>query len=194
MEKGRGSQTMQAVNIEQQPAVLVSAFTVVVGTEAINQQNQRTFEVCGSSPRQSGEVGTTHCRDEELSRTEAGCVGCGIEDGGKSVKSCLWKPRSEPDSSKGQRRESNNSIWSAQPKSRGWRRVRRSWQKLRVQQVAQPGPLPPPVDANAEVSRLQQMVLDLQRQLQGPVAPLVVSPLRLFIFYGVRRNQSSQTN
>ena len=31
---------------------------------------------------------------------------------------------------------------------------------------------------SAEVSRLQQMVLDLQRQLQGPVAPLVVSPFR----------------
>ena len=50
--------------------------------------------------------------------------------------------------------------------------------ELRALQVAQPGPLPPPVDANAEVSRLQQMVLDLQRQLQGPVAPLVVSPFR----------------
>ena len=37
---------------------------------------------------------------------------------------------------------------------------------------------PQPVDASAEVSRLQQMVLDLQRQLQGPVAPLVVSPFR----------------
>ena len=34
------------------------------------------------------------------------------------------------------------------------------------------------VDASAEVSRLQQMVLDLQRQLQGLVAPLVVSPFR----------------
>ena len=50
--------------------------------------------------------------------------------------------------------------------------------ELRALQVTQPGPLPPPVDANAEVSRLQQMVLDLQRQLQGPVAPLVVSPFR----------------
>ena len=49
--------------------------------------------------------------------------------------------------------------------------------ELRALQVVQPGPLPPPVDANAEVGRLQQMVLDLQRQLQGPVAPLV-SPFR----------------
>ena len=34
------------------------------------------------------------------------------------------------------------------------------------------------VDASSEVSRHQQIVLDLQRQLQRPVAPLVVSPFR----------------
>ena len=50
-------------------------------------------------------------------------------------------------------------------------------EELRAMVLVQPV-APQPVDASAEVSRLQQMVLDLQRQLQGPVAPLVVSPFR----------------
>ena len=47
--------------------------------------------------------------------------------------------------------------------------------ELRALQGAQSA-IPPTIDANAEVSRLQQMVVDLQRQF--PVAPLVVSPFR----------------
>ena len=50
-------------------------------------------------------------------------------------------------------------------------------EELRAMILVQPV-APQPVDASAEVSRFQQMVLDLQRQLQGPVAPLVVSPFR----------------
>ena len=53
----------------------------------------------------------------------------------------------------------------------------RRLEELRAMVLVQPI-APQPVDASAEVSRLQQMVLDLQRQLQGPVAPLVVSPFR----------------
>ena len=43
-----------------------------------------------------------------------------------------------------------------------------SEEERRALQVAQPSP--PKIDPNVEVTRLQQMVLDLQRQLLGPIA------------------------
>ena len=54
--------------------------------------------------------------------------------------------------------------------------------ELRAMQRAQSGPPPPPgADASSEVARLQQMVMELQKQLgqHVPGNPAVVSPFRV---------------
>ena len=87
----------------------------------------------------------------------------------KGPKSFHWKPRSEPenDLSKGHKKrvEQFNYLQGAAEVQRF--EDSQKVAETRALQVAQPRLPPPPVEAIAEVRRLQQIVLDLQRQLQG---------------------------
>ena len=175
----------------------------VAGTEAINQQNQQRFEVWlelwqlwvpRKVPRR---VWTPDTRmgaaRDKVARLEQAIAAMGNYQGPELdvLVAALKKAQKESQELhlEAQIRAREGFIERAKKRIEQFdleraaevQRMEESQKRLaelRALQVAHPGPLPPPVDANAEVSRLQQMVLDLQRQLQGPVAPLVVSPFR----------------
>ena len=107
---------MQAVNIEQEPTVLTVVERESIDQQ--NQRRFEVWRNSGSararghirqdgdrvpkrskvsgrawtptSPRQSGEVGTSSCRHGELPVTRAGCVGCGVEEGANPL-TIFWQ-------------------------------------------------------------------------------------------------------
>ena len=132
---------------------------------------------CG--PRESGEVGTGHCTNGKLPGAGVGHVDHFFEEGTEGCSGDAFG--STDQSSRSFHRTFQEGIEQFDvERAAEVQRLEESQKRLeelRAMVLVQPV-APQPVDASAEVS-LQQMVLDLQRQLQGPVAPLVVSPFRI---------------